>query len=84
MTGFTLINQSCSALVYAGLQTLTAVGLRVQAASPMRRPGHEEENTRERAGAGEGGGVPTHGQGCFKYTCSERCNAACFDVLARV
>lgn len=38
VTGFTLVNQSCSALVYAGLQTLTVVGLRVHALEPMAQP----------------------------------------------
>jgi hypothetical protein len=38
MTGFTLVNQSCSALVYAGLQTLTIVGLRIQALEKMVQP----------------------------------------------
>ena len=37
-TGFTLVNQTCSALVYAGLQTLTAVGLRIKALVPMAQP----------------------------------------------
>lgn len=38
ISGFTLENQTCSALVYAGLQTLTAVGLRVRALVPMAQP----------------------------------------------
>lgn len=38
ITGFTLVNQSCSALVYAGLQTLTAVGLRIKQPRAARQP----------------------------------------------
>ena len=38
ISGFTLENQTCSALVYAGLQTLTAVGLSVRALVPMAQP----------------------------------------------
>jgi hypothetical protein len=38
ISGFTLENQTCSALVYAGLQTLTVVGLRVKASVPMAMP----------------------------------------------
>jgi hypothetical protein len=38
ITGFTLVNQTCSALVYAGLQTLTAVGLRISSSAGMRQP----------------------------------------------
>lgn len=38
ISGFTLENQTCSALIYAGLQTLTAVGLRIRALVPMAQP----------------------------------------------
>ena len=38
LTGFTLVNQSCSALVYSGLQTLTAVGLHVSSPRGMKQP----------------------------------------------
>ena len=38
ISGFTLENQTCSALVYAGLQALTAVGLTVRALVPMAQP----------------------------------------------
>ena len=38
LTGITLVNQSCSALVYSGLQTLTVVGLHVLAPRGMKQP----------------------------------------------
>ena len=38
ISGFTLENQTCSALVYAGLQTLSVVGLRVKVGTPMSTP----------------------------------------------
>lgn len=38
LTGITLINQTCSALVYSGLQALTAVGLRIDALVPLAQP----------------------------------------------
>ena len=35
ITGATLINQSCSSLLYAGLQTLTAVGIKISASQSV-------------------------------------------------
>lgn len=38
ITGAHLVNQKCAALIYAGLQTLTAVGLHIEQLSPRQAP----------------------------------------------